>query len=170
MSAFEISAKNRKNRENNKRNKRDPRKSTTYPRRAGERLQPVGCGRTLGIANAQRGTRHAKSPVRSPPGPIPDCAFCHQTRNVSSPMRSGEQFSNMTFNNLRRYQKIGFVIPSCATFDSSCPRLSRASTSFLHIRSKTWIARNKPDRDGGESQGLRKLVLDQIVSSARNKS
>jgi hypothetical protein len=37
-------------------------------------------------------------------------------------------------------------------FPSSCPRVSRASTSFLRVRQKDVDGRDKPGHDGGMTE------------------
>jgi hypothetical protein len=112
MAAFEISAKNRKNRENNKREQARPKKISHLAEASGfiSRL----------ILRAPYGAA-CKKPGASPPGLVPDCAFCHQTRNVSSPcVRQQKENFNKKISS-RQFQIAEFCIayPFCGDLEIS---------------------------------------------------
>jgi hypothetical protein len=50
------------------------------------------------------------------------------------------------------------IIPASTISDSSCPRLSRASTNYKHRKNKIVDGRDKPGHDDGREPRLKKLV------------
>src|SRR5207302_2332581 len=55
--------------------------------------------------------------------------------------------------------KLAWLIPIRAMFDSSCPRLSRASTSRMTNGIKDMDGRDKPGHDEGEAPSVMKVGI-----------